>query len=182
MSDTTTRLTAGERGSTSPTTRWFVNAASMPVVTAIGTGSGRAATELPADAASSGSRARIPLPHVRNDALDRRLCTLRRFALALIYPTPPSSPSTPLRRNRFQGRASQPPPADGCCANRAGVWPVQLPGEVDRCGLASVASVQVRPRMHSLVPVHPDRDPVEEADSAAHFNATGGWSFHMSPS
>lgn len=161
MSDTTTRLTAGERGSTSPTTRWFVNAASMPVMTAIGTGSGRAATELPAEAASSGSRARIPLPHVRNDAVDRWLCTLRRFALALIYPTPPSSPSTPLRGNRFQGRASQPPPADGCCANRTqecgrfnspakSIDAASPPYRACKCGRACTPSFQYTQRRRAV--------------------------------
>src|SRR5207245_4947148 len=38
------------------------------------------------------------------------------------------------------------------------------PVEADRRGLTRVAGVEMRPSVHALIPVHPDRDPVEEAD------------------
>src|SRR5947208_14051217 len=40
----------------------------------------------------------------------------------------------------------------------------QLTVEIDRRDLARVASVEVRASMRAFVPVHPDRDPVEETD------------------
>jgi hypothetical protein len=40
----------------------------------------------------------------------------------------------------------------------------QLAVECDRGGVAAVPSVEVRPSVDALVPLHPDPDPVEEAD------------------
>src|SRR5438128_5595449 len=50
---------------------------------------------------------------------------------------------------------------EGAARQRAGH---ELPVEADRRGLTRVAGVEMRPSVHALIPVHPDRDPVEEAD------------------
>jgi hypothetical protein len=49
-----------------------------------------------------------------------------------------------------------------------------LAGEVDRCGLTRVARMEMWTRMGALVPIHPDRDAVEEADPRHAWNGTGG--------
>lgn len=48
----------------------------------------------------------------------------------------------------------------------------QFAVQIDRGDLARVPSVEVRASVHTLVPVHPDRDPVKEADPRHTENGT----------
>ena len=49
----------------------------------------------------------------------------------------------------------------------------QLAVQIDRGDLARVPGVEVRASMHALIPVHPDRDSVKEADPRHAENGTG---------
>jgi hypothetical protein len=48
----------------------------------------------------------------------------------------------------------------------------QLTVQIDRGDLARVPGMEVRASVHALVPVHPDRDPLKEADPRHAENGT----------